>query len=198
MVDYNKIFSHNRRWARRKRTLNPGFFKKHFTKQKPDFLYIGCSDSRVSIEKLMGVDIGEVFVHRNIANIVSPDDDNVKAVIQYAVDVLKVEHIVVAGHTGCGGIKASLGEEQKGAIGTWLQNIKSVYVKHKSELELFENEPEMLDEFSKLNALEQCKNILSLPCVTKSKEKTGFPIIHAWIYNMANGHLNDLGFEAEK
>jgi len=197
MVDYNKIFSHNRRWARRKRSLNPGFFRKHFSKQKPDFLYIGCSDSRVSVEKLMGVDIGEVFVHRNIANVISADDDNAKAVIQYAVEVLKVQHIVVAGHTGCGGIKASLSEHSHGAIDNWLNKIKDVYFKHQDDLDKINDEPKMLDEFSRLNALEQCRNIAELPCVKKNIILTGFPIIHAWMYNMANGHLSDLGFQAK-
>ncbi|NOR86917.1 MAG: carbonic anhydrase [Bacteroidales bacterium] len=194
MVDYNKIFAHNRKWSRRKRTLNPGFFKKHFSKQNPDFLYIGCSDSRVSVEKLMGVDIGEVFVHRNIANMVFNDDDNVKAVIQYAVEVLKVEHIVVAGHTGCGGIKASLCEKSQGSMDVWLNKIKDVYVKHQDHLDQIEEEHKRLDEFSRLNALEQCENISNLDCVTKSIKKTGFPKIHAWMYNMSNGRLKDLGF----
>ncbi len=192
MVDYRKIFVHNRRWAKRKRTLQPGFFRRHFNKQKPDFLYIGCSDSRVSIEKLMGVDIGEVFVHRNIANIVSDDDENVKAVIQYAVEVLKVQHIVVAGHTGCGGIKASLEDCSKGAIDQWLQKVKKVYTKHQKRLEKIEDEATMLDEFSKLNVLEQCQNITHLDCVKKSIANTGFPIIHPWMYDMSNGLLHDL------
>jgi len=192
MVDYKKIFIHNRRWARRKRTLQPGFFKRHFSKQNPDFLYIGCSDSRVSIEKLMGVDIGEVFVHRNIANVVSPDDENIKSVIQYAVEVLKVQHIVVAGHTGCGGIKASLQEHQDGAIKSWMAKLKKVYTKYQKRLERIDNEAEMLDEFSKLNVLEQCKNIAKLPCIKKSLKATGFPEIHPWMYNMSNGHLCDI------
>lgn len=197
MVDYNKIFSHNKRWARRKRRLNPGFFRRHFSKQNPDFLYIGCSDSRVSVEKLMGVDIGEVFVHRNIANMVFKDDENVKAVIQYAVEVLKVEHIVVAGHTGCGGIKACLCEKTHGAMDNWLGKIKDVYIKHQDKLEIIDDEPKMLDEFSRLNALEQCQNIADLPCVKKSIILTGFPKIHAWMYDMSNGNLSDLGFTAK-
>ncbi|OYT16133.1 MAG: carbonic anhydrase [Bacteroidetes bacterium 4572_77] len=192
MIDYRRIFVHNRRWARRKRVMQPGFFKRHFSEQKPDFLYIGCSDSRVSIEKLMGVDIGEVFVHRNIANIVDEDDDNIKAVIQYAVDVLGVQHIVVSGHTGCGGIKASLEEGQAGAIDKWLKKIKKVYYKYQSRLEKIDDKAKMLDEYSKLNVLEQCRNIEKLPCVKKKKEETGFPIVHPWMYNMSNGHLCDL------
>jgi carbonic anhydrase len=192
MINYKKIFKHNRAWAKDMRENNPGFFKKHFQKQQPDFLYIGCSDSRVSVEKLMGVDIGEVFVHRNIANIVSPDDENILAVIQYAVDVLKVKNIVVAGHTGCGGIKASLCEHSHGSMDRWLGKIKDVYIKNEAHLQKIENEPKMLDEFSRINVIEQCHHLAKLPCVLESKIKTGYPQIHAWMYDTSNGHLIDL------
>lgn len=194
MVDYNSIFEHNRKWAAEMKKENPRFFEKHFSAQNPDFLYIGCSDSRVSVEKLMGVDIGEVFVHRNIANIVSPEDANAMAVIQFAVEVLKVKNIVVAGHTGCGGIKASLIEKSQGAMDQWLQKIKNVYFKHEDYLKSIDNENYMLDEFSRFNVMEQCKTITELPCVKESVEKTGYPIVHAWLYEMKDGHLVDLEF----
>jgi len=194
MVDYNSVFKHNRAWAKEMKEKNPEFFEKHFSAQNPDFLYIGCSDSRVSVEKLMGVDIGEVFVHRNIANMVSRDDANVMAVIQYAVEVLKVKNIVVAGHTGCGGIKASLCEKSQGVMDTWLQNIKSVYIKHQDYLDTIDHEQCRLDEFSRLNVMEQCKTISDFPCVKESIEKTGYPEIHAWLYEMKDGHLVDLEF----
>ena len=146
----------------------------------------------------MGVEIGEVFVHRNIANMVFEDDENAKAVIQYAVEVLNVKHIVVAGHTGCGGIQASLCEKNHGgAMDSWLHKIEKVYIKHQDFLELIPDEPKRLDEFSRLNVLEQCQNITKLPCIKKSITATGFPVIHGWIYNMSNGHLNDLAFYAE-
>lgn len=194
MVDYNSIFEHNRKWAEEMKKENPEFFEKHFSSQNPDFLYIGCSDSRVSVEKLMGVDIGEVFVHRNIANIVSPEDSNIMAVIQFAVEVLKVKNIVVAGHTGCGGIKASLGEKSQGAMDVWLQKIKTVYTKHQDFLEDIKDEQSRLDEFSRMNVMEQCKTISNLPCVKESIAKRGFPEIHAWLYEMKDGHLVDLEF----
>lgn len=194
MVDYNSIFEHNKKWAAEMKKENPGFFEKHFSSQNPDFLYIGCSDSRVSVEKLMGVDIGEVFVHRNIANMVSPDDMNIMAVIQFAVKVLKVKNIVVAGHTGCGGIKASLNERSHGPMGEWLKNIKKIYDKHQHFLENIDQEEDRLDEFSRLSVMEQCKTISEIPCVKKSIEKNGFPVIHAWLYEMKDGHLVDLEF----
>lgn len=194
MVNYSRIFQHNRRWAKHMKEKNPGFFKRHFRAQNPDFLYIGCADSRISIEKLMGVDIGEVFVHRNIANIVSADDENALAVIQYAVEVLKVQHIVVSGHTGCGGIKASLSGEYGGAIDPWLKKIKKVYDKHEIQLTQIHEEQKMLDEYSRLNIIEQCRNLMQLDCVKKSIEENGYPMIHAWLYEMENGHLVDLGW----
>lgn len=194
MVDYNSVFEHNRKWSKEMKEKNPEFFRKHFSSQNPDFLYIGCSDSRVSVEKLMGVDIGEVFVHRNIANMVSADDANIMAVIQYAVEVLKVKNIVVAGHTGCGGIKASFCEKSQGAMDEWLGKIKSVYQQHKDYLVSIPEEEKMLDEFSRLNVMDQCRTISNFPCVQESQKKTGFPIIHAWLYEMKDGHLTDLEF----
>lgn len=194
MVDYNSVFAHNRKWAKEMKEKNPEFFEKHFSSQNPDFLYIGCSDSRVSVEKLMGIDIGEVFVHRNIANMVSADDNNIMAVIQFAVEVLKVKNIIVAGHTGCGGIKASLGEKSQGAMNEWLKKIKQVYHKHEDILSNIPDEDKMLDEFSRFNVMEQCKTIAGFPCVQESIKKTGFPTIHAWLYEMKDGHLIDLEF----
>ena len=194
MVDYNSVFEHNRKWSKEMKEKNPEFFEKHFSSQNPDFLYIGCSDSRVSVEKLMGVDIGEVFVHRNIANMVSADDNNIMAVIQFAVEVLKVKNIVVAGHTGCGGIKASMCEKSQGAMDVWLNKIKLVYNRHKEYLVTIPEDEKMLDEFSRLNVMEQCRTISGFSCVQESQKKTGYPLIHDWLYEMKDGHLTDLEF----
>lgn len=197
-MEFEIIFKNNEKWIEEKLNIDPLYFEKLSKGQSPAFLYIGCSDSRVTAEDLMGVQPGEVFIHRNIANQVIPTDNNINAVIQYAVEHLKVKHIIICGHYECGGVKAALHPSDMGQLNSWLQTLRDVRRLHKEELESIDDEQKLFDRLVELNVREQCMNVIKIDHVQRSWYKTGFPQIHGWVFNVRNGKLIDLGLKMEK
>lgn len=194
---YDRIFQQNREWAADKKKHDRSFFKSHFKEQDPHFLYIGCSDSRVPIGDLTGLDIGDIFVHRNIANVVSQDDKNIMAVLQYGVEVLKIKHIVVSGHHGCGGVNAANSGKHYGQMDPWLDSIRDVRLKHAKELDLISNKTKENDKLAEYNVTAQCENLMNIDFIRKSYMEHGFPMVHAWIYDMRSGLLHDMEFDMD-
>jgi carbonic anhydrase len=193
---YNRIFEQNKEWL--KQANNKKFFAETSESQSPDFLYIGCSDSRVPANIITGLDIGDLFVHRNIANVVSNTDLNVQSVIQYSVEILKVKHIIVCGHYGCGGVQAALKQESFGLIDNWLRNIRDVYRFYYNEIEQIPDEEKKLKRLVELNVIEQCKNVIKTSYVQMSYLKNDFPTVHGWVYDMKTGELTDLDIDFGK
>jgi carbonic anhydrase len=192
MDSYHKIFENNKAWVRSKLAADEHFFEKLARQQTPHFLYIGCSDSRVPANVIMGLDEGEVFVHRNIANLVVGSDNNVNAVIQYAVEFLEIKDIIVCGHYGCGGVKAALHPSDMGQLNSWLQNLRDVYRLHQDELDALTDPHRKFDRLVELNVIEQCVNVFKIDHVQRQWHQTGFPRIHAWVYDLHNGLLKEL------
>ncbi len=195
---YNQIFKNNQQWVERKLSRDPNYFKELSMKQSPKYLYIGCSDSRVSIEKVMGLQPGELFVHRNIGNIVVNTDSNINAVIQYAVEHLHVEHIIVCGHYNCGGIKAAMHPTDMGQLNGWLQVIRDVYHTHRAELDAIEDLDSRYDRLVELNVREQCLNVMKIDHVQRSWTKKQIPEVHGWIFNIRTGLLKDLDLKTRE
>jgi carbonic anhydrase len=191
-MDLKTIFENNQRWIADRLSRDPEFFRDLAKGQNPKLLYIGCSDSRVSAEELMGLAPGEVFIHRNIANLVVATDNNVNAVIQYAVEQLKVEYIIVCGHYECGGVKASMTPSDMGQLNSWLQSLRDVYRLHHRELDAITDEKRRYDRLVELNVREQCINILKIDHVQKSWRATGSPKLCGWIFDVGTGKLIDL------
>ena len=192
MDSYLQIFENNKAWVQSKLALDEHFFEKLAVNQKPHFLYIGCSDSRVPANVIMGLDEGEVFVHRNIANLVVSADNNINAVIQYAVEFLEIQHIIVCGHYGCGGVKAALHPTDMGQLNSWLQTLRDVYRIHQRELDALGDPLQKFDRLVELNVIEQCVNVAKIDHVQRKWYQTGFPKIHAWVYDLHNGLLKEL------
>jgi carbonic anhydrase len=197
-MDFNRIFENNEKWIADKLALNPDYFKELSKGQAPEFLYIGCSDSRVTAEDLMGVQPGEVFIHRNIANQVIATDNNVNSVVQYAVEHLKVKHIIVCGHYECGGVKAALNPSDMGQLNSWLQTLRDVYRFHRIELDAIEDSQKRFDRLVELNVREQCINIIKIDHVQKAWYKTGYPKIYGWVFDVKSGKLIDLKLNMEE
>jgi len=191
MEAFEKIFENNQKWVAQKLSANPDYFKQLSKGQSPEILYIGCSDSRVTAEELMGADPGEIFVHRNIANMVISVDLNAMSVINYAVRYLQVKHIIVCGHYECGGVKASLQAEDMGILNPWLRNIRDVYRIHIDELEAIQNEQERFNRLVELNVQEQCVNLLKTAAVQKGIKERGLTV-HGWVFDIHTGKLKDL------
>jgi carbonic anhydrase len=198
MVSYEQIFQNNRQWIAAKTASEKDFFEKLAKDQNPDYLYIGCSDSRVTAEELMGAQPGEVFVHRNVANIVASVDFNVMSVLHYAVTFLKVKHIVVCGHYGCGGVKAAMQSKDLGILNPWLRNIRDVYRLHKVELQAIPDEQARYDRLVELNVQEQCVNVIKTAVVQKRYVTEGYPTVHGWVFDMRTGELKDLELDFRK
>lgn len=197
-MTFDQIFANNEKWVAEKLRLDPNYFENLSHGQHPEYLYIGCSDSRVTAEDLMGLNPGEVFIHRNIANQVVPTDNNVNAVIQYAVEHLKVKHIIICGHYECGGVKAALNPSDMGQLNSWLQTLRDVRRLHKTELESIQDPQQLFDRMVELNVREQCMNIIKIDHVQKSWYKTGFPQIHGWVFDVRTGKLHDMGLDMEQ
>lgn len=194
---YNQIFDNNRKWVEDKLNGNKNFFEELSKTQNPEYLYIGCSDSRVTAEELMGMEPGEVFVHRNIANVVNAIDMNASSVIQYAVEHLKVNHIVVCGHYNCGGVKAAMSPQDLGLLNPWLRNVRDVYRLHRKELDAIEDEHKRYDRLVELNVQEQCINVIKMACVQERYILDKKPIVHGWVFDLRNGKLIDLKIDFE-
>ena len=192
MIKFEEILKKNQEWIAEKLSLDASFFEKLSKGQNPEYLYIGCADSRVTAEDLMGAEPGEVFVHRNIANLVISTDNNVNAVVQYAVEFLKVKHIIVCGHYECGGIKAAMNPTDMGQLNAWLQTLRDVYRYHRVELDGIESEQLRFDRLVELNVLEQCLNVIKIDHVQNAWDKTGYPSVHGWVFDVRTGKLIDL------
>jgi len=190
-MDIKKIFQNNKEWVQERLGAEPDYFKKLSEGQSPEILYIGCSDSRVSSEELMGVGPGDVFVHRNIANMVPNTDLNSMSVINYAVEHLKVKHVVVCGHYYCGGVKAAMQSSDLGLLNPWLRNIRDVYRIHKEELSLIQDEEERYKKFVELNVQEQCVNVIKTADVQKAIRNRNLTV-HGWVFDIHSGKLIDL------
>ena len=190
-MDIQNIFQRNKKWVAEKLGQDPDFFKKLATGQKPKILYIGCSDSRVTAEELMGVGPGDIFVHRNIANMVSPLDLSSMSVITYAVNHLEVEQIIVCGHYNCGGVKAAMASEDLGLLNPWLRNIRDVYRIHKDELNAIDTEEGKYERLVELNVQEQCINVIKTAEVQRAYRERGLTV-HGWIFDIHTGFLVDL------
>lgn len=192
-----RVFENNEAWIAQKLELNPNYFSDLSKGQSPDILYIGCSDSRVSAEELMGLQPGEVFVHRNIANMVVNIDLNVMSVLNYAVNHLKVNHVVVCGHYFCGGVKAAMQPQDLGLLNPWLRNIRDVYRTHKKELNAIEDETEKYNRLVELNVEEQCINLIKTADVQKAFKERGLKV-HGWVFDIHSGKLIDLHIDFDK
>lgn len=188
-----QLYKNNAQWAQKIRQQTPELFSKLSKQQTPNYLWIGCSDSRVPAEQLVGLQPGELFVHRNIANVVVPTDLNCLSVIQYAVEVLKVKHIIVCGHYGCGGILASMQSIEHGLIDTWLCHIRDVHKKHQDDLRILRDETTRLNRLCELNVIEQVKNICHTTAVQRAWRNHKKLSVHGCIYTLETGILKDLG-----
>ncbi len=190
MLDHLK--DNNRRWAAGKTAADPGFFKRLVDQQAPDYLWIGCSDSRVPANEITGLEPGEVFVHRNVANLAGPQDANWLSVLQYAVEVLRVKHVLVVGHYGCGGVAAAVDGERRGLVDHWLQPIREVEQAHRAELEVLPAGRPRLDRLTELNVVRQVRNVASDVFVQDAWAR-GQPVaVHGWVYSLADGLVTDL------
>lgn len=191
------LFDNNRRWAERIRQENPAFFEQLAKQQNPEFLWIGCSDSRVPSNQIIDLMPGEVFVHRNIANMVIHTDLNCLSVLQYAVDVLKVKHIMVVGHYGCGGVRAAMGQQRLGLIDNWLGHLRDIYRLYKEEL-LLMDEDKRFDRLCELNVIEQVANVTSSTIMQEAWDRGQEVAVHGWIYGIDNGLLTDLDVTVDR
>lgn len=196
-MELNHIFDQNKEWIKSKLELDSNYFKNLSAGQNPEILYIGCSDSRVTAEELMGVTPGDVFVHRNIANMVPNTDLNSMSVIEYAVKYLKVEHVVVCGHYNCGGVKAAMEPADLGILNPWLRNIRDVYRMHKEELNAIENEELRYRRLVELNVQEQCINVIKTSAFQKAFGERSIKI-HGWVFDVHTGNLVDLKIDFVK
>ncbi len=195
MRTYKEFFEYNRKWAAERKSADPDFFTRLSEGQNPGFLYIGCSDSRVPAEEVTGARPGELFVHRNIANVVHPSDPNAMAVINYAVSQLKVRHIVVCGHYLCSGVKASMEARKGGALDPWLDRIREVASENLEELNGISDEDQRYHSLVEINVLAQCRNVANIPVVKDSFRDKEMPRVHGWVFDVRCGELKDLNFK---
>lgn len=191
MLDHLK--ANNRAWAENKVRVDAGFFRRLQDQQVPQYLWIGCADSRVPANEIVGLDPGELFVHRNVANLAPPQDANYLSVLQFAVDVLKVKHVIVVGHYGCGGVKAAVDGKRRGLVDHWLHPIREVFQNHRSELEAIPGEDARLDRLCELNVMRQVTNVASDVFVQDAWSRGQTLLVHGWVYSLANGLVTDLG-----
>ena len=196
-MNTEQIFKNNQDWVAKKLDTDSDYFKKLSQGQSPKYLYIGCSDSRVTAEDLMGAQPGDLFVHRNVANLVPNTDLNAMSVINYAVSHLKVEHAVVCGHYYCGGVKAAMKSDDLAILNPWLSNIRDVYREHRQELNAIDDEDERYNRLVELNVQEQCVNLLKLPEVQKAYQEKRLSI-HGWVFDISTGKLIDLNIDFDK
>ena len=197
MKDLKRLLDQNRAWAENIKASDPDFFQTLAKQQTPRFLWIGCSDSRVPANQLVGLVPGEMFVHRNVANVVDHTDFNCLSVMQYAVDVLKVDHIIVCGHHSCGGVKAAMNNLQLGLIDNWLRHVQDVLHEHEELLAKVSDEDERLERLCELNVIEQVLNVGRTTIVQTAWQRGQELVVHGWIYGLENGLLRDLGISID-
>ena len=186
------LFDNNKKWADKITRNDPDFFNKLCKQQAPEYLWIGCSDSRVPANEIVNLLPGEIFVHRNIANVVAHTDLNCLSVIQYAIDVLGIKHIIVCGHYGCGGVKAAMDNQEHGLIDNWLRHIKDVYRYNQAKMDAVTNAEEKFDRLCELNVMEQVMNVCHTTMVQNAWKAGKYLAVHGWIYSIRNGILKDL------
>lgn len=196
MDSYRRLLLNNKAWAEDTVTRDPEFFHRLEKVQRPEFLWIGCSDSRVPANDITGTQPGEIFVHRNIANMVVHTDLNLLSVLQYAVEYLKVKHVIVCGHYGCGGVQAAMTHQSLGLINKWLRNIKDVYRLHKAEVDAQPDEQSRLDRLVELNVQEQVLDLSKTSIIQKAWKERGGPHLHGWVYRLSDGLVKTV-FEME-
>ena len=187
MKAYEKLLLENKAWAAEKVGDDPDFFNRLANIQTPDFLWIGCSDSRVPANEITGTQPGEIFVHRNVANMVVHTDLNLLTVLEYAVHHLKVKHVIVCGHYGCGGVKASMTQHNFGIINKWLRNIKDVYRFHRDEIDIIKDEESRVNRMVELNVQEQVMNLAKTSIIQRAWKQNQFPHLHGWVYGLKDG-----------
>jgi len=187
MKAYEKLLLENKAWAAEKIGDDPAYFDRLADIQTPDFLWIGCSDSRVPANEITGTQPGEIFVHRNVANMVVHTDLNLLTVLEYAVHHLKVKHVIVCGHYGCGGVKASMTQHNFGIINKWLRNIKDVYRFHRDEIDSIKDEESRVNRMVELNVQEQVMNLAKTSIIQKAWKQNQFPHLHGWVYGLKDG-----------
>jgi carbonic anhydrase len=192
MKTYETLLQNNKKWAEQSVANDPNFFSRLSSIQSPEYLWIGCSDSRVPPDSITGTRPGEIFIHRNIANMVVHTDLNMLSVLQYAVEVLKVKHIIVCGHYGCGGVKAAMTKKSLGIINKWLRNIKDVYRLHEDELNALPNEEDRVNKLIELNVQEQVLNLAKTSIVQKAWKENKAPHLHGWVYGLENGLIKPI------
>ena len=192
MVTYEQIFENNKKWVAAMTAKDANFFEKLARDQTPDYLYIGCSDSRVPANEIMGLEPGDVFVHRNVANLVNNTDLNVMSAINFAVKHLNVKHIIVCGHYDCGGVKAAMMPKDMGLLNPWLRTIRDVYRMHHVELDAISDQRLRYNRLVELNVKEQATNVIKTASVQKAYQRQGFPIVHGWVFDLHTGVLIDL------
>jgi len=192
MDEIKALFENNKKWSLRMKRKDPRYFRKLSRIQKPEFLWIGCSDSRVPANEIIGLLPGELFVHRNIANIVYPGDLNCLSVLQYAVEVLKVKHIIVCGHYNCGGVRAVVESRKLGRIDSWLKDIRDTMHKNARELKISRTKKEKIDRLCELNVLRQARNVRRLKFVASALKAKRLLTVHAWIYDLNDGLIKEL------
>ena len=186
------LIANNRAWSERKQSVDRGFFSRLERQQAPKYLWIGCADSRVPANEIVGLDPGELFVHRNVANLAPPQDANYLSVLQFAVDVLKVEHIIVVGHYGCGGVAAAVDGKRRGLVDHWLHPIREVSRTHREELAAIADDRARLDRLCELNVISQVKNVASDVFVQDAWARGQAVAVHGWVYSLSNGLVNDM------
>jgi carbonic anhydrase len=189
---YAQVFENNRKWVAEKLAIDPAYFEHLAQGQSPQILYIGCSDSRITAEDLMGAEPGDVFVHRHIANLVGATDLSALAVIEYAIAHLGVKHVVVCGHYECGGVRAAMTPRDLGILNPWLRNIRDVYRLHKDELSALDDEELRHRRLVELNVEEQCVNVIKTAVFQRAHLTTGLPTVHGWVFDVHTGRLVDL------
>lgn len=197
MAIYEQLFRNNEAWIKEKIELNPDYFSELSKGQSPEILYIGCSDSRVTAEEILGARPGELFVHRNIANMVNNLDMSATTVVNYCVNHLKVKHIVICGHYQCGGVKAAMLQEDLGILNPWLRNIRDVFRLHKDQLNWIKDEEERYNRLIELNVMEQCVNVTKIASVQKAFKDRGL-LVHGWVFDIHNGRIIDLQIDFPK
>ena len=190
---YKKILDNNKKWVENKLAVSPNYFKNLADGQNPPLLWIGCSDSRVPANEIIGAEPGEVFVHRNIANMVVHSDMNMLSVLDYAVNALKVKHVIVCGHYGCGGVKAAMGNSSIGIIDNWIRHIKDVYRFHQQELDAITDEKERFNTFVEINVKEQVLDLAKTSIVQNAWKNGQELSLHGWVYGLNDGYVTDLG-----
>ncbi len=186
------LINNNRAWSEAKTEVDPQFFKRLAAQQSPEYLWIGCSDSRVPANEIVGLDPGELFVHRNVANLAPPQDANYLSVLQYAVEVLKVRHIMVVGHYGCGGVAAAVDGHRHGLIDHWLHPIRETYDENRKDLESFSEGTERMNRLCELNVIRQVRNVASDVFVQDAWSRGQVLAVHGWVYSLSNGLVTDL------